>query len=489
MQKNENNTTLSAVASSNDNYQPPSIDLLDTPPLQENDLTEGMLTEMTNRLKQTLNLLKIDATVARVSPGPVITRFELALTPDTQSLEITELSEHLANALGVSSVGVDKGNSDSPYIGLEVPNKQRQPIYFKDIISSKAFRNSQSPLPIALGLDISGKPQVADLTEMKHVLIGESEYVWPFPSVLLLLSLLYKKSPAELRLMLVDNQHMLSLSRYDDIPHLLTPPISDVYEAERPLMWAVAEMERRYRLMAAMKVDKIEAFNDIIDDATARGKVIKNPLWEADESTENTQPPLLERLPFIVIMIEEFADLLMVVGRQAEKVIVNLAQKAHAVGIHLVVMAGRVDAISDSLKTNIPTHIDFQLSSYSPLTEKEPYLIDIIYKLPESTLPKRCYVSVIRDNEVGRVTDYLRSIGKPQYIDGITWTNTYENVEDPDPLYEEAVKVVLETDSASISKLQRHFRIGYNRTARMIEKMQEQGIVSEPVNGIRRVLR
>lgn len=483
MQKNENNTTLSAVASSNDNYQPPSIDLLDTPPLQENDLTEGMLTEITNLLKQTLNLLKIDATVARVSPGPVITRFELALTPDTQSLEITELSEHLANALGVSSVGVDKGNSDSPYIGLEVPNKQRQPIYFKDIISSEAFRNSQSPLPIALGLDISGKPQVKDLTEMKHVLIGAPRYGLSLPSILLL-SLLYKKSPAELRLILVS-----WYITYDDIPHLLTPPISDVYEAERPLMWAVAEMERRYRLMAAMKVDKIEAFNDIIDDATARGKVIKNPLWEADESTENTQPPLLERLPFIVILIEELADLLMVVGKKVEKVIVNLAQKAHAVGIHLVVMTRRFDVISDSLKTNIPTHIDYQVSSYSPITEEEPYLIDIIYKLPESTLPKRCYVSVIRDNEVGRVTDYLRSIGKPQYIDGITWTNTYENVEDPDPLYEEAVKVVLETDSASISKLQRHFRIGYNRTARMIEKMQEQGIVSEPVNGIRRVLR
>lgn len=488
----------------------PSIDLLDTPPPQENAYTEDVLAEMAGVLERTLKQFNVDATVMHVSPGPVITRFEIDLAPGIQAKKITSLSVDLARALAVSGVRVEEVIPGSSYVGLEVPNKQRQIVYFKDVVRSKAFQSSQSPLTVSLGADTSGKPVTADLMKMPHALVAGTTGSGKSVCInVMLLSMLYKASPKDLRLILVDPK-MLEMSMYEDIPHLLTPVITDMNEAENALTWAVGEMERRYQLMAALKVRKIDAFNQAVDTANARGEPIKDPLWNPDESVGYTHHPNLERLPFIVIVIDELADMMMVVGKQVEQLIARLTQKARAAGLHVVLATQRpsTDVLTGLIKANVPTRIAFQVSSGTDSrviidsvgAEKLLGHGDMLYVPPGAGHPQRLHGAFVDDAETDRITTYLRSMGEPDYIDGITGKQDPETLgafgaaeaaeakEDADPLYEEAVQIVLQTGKASISSVQRQLRIGYNRAARMIEDMQDQGIVSEPVNGIRKVL-
>lgn len=506
--ENTNETVVDSEI--NGPYELPSVQLLDSPPPQTNAYTEDALAEMAGVLEATLKQFNINAIVMHVSPGPVITRFELELAPGIQAKKITNLSQDLARALAVSRVRVEEVIPGSSYVGLEVPNKQRQIVYFKDVVHSKAFQDSASPLTLSLGSDTSGKPVVADLMKMPHALVAGTTGSGKSVCInVMLLSMLYKASPKDLRLILVDPK-MLEMSMYEDIPHLLTPVITDMNEAENALTWAVGEMERRYQLMAALKVRKIDAFNEQIDAANARGEPIKDPLWEPDESVGYTHHPSLERLPFIVIVIDELADMMMVVGKQVEQLIARLTQKARAAGIHVVLATQRpsTDVLTGLIKANVPTRIAFQVSSGTDSrviidsvgAEKLLGHGDMLYVPPGVSHPQRLHGAFVGDAETDRITDYLRSTAEPDYINGITGKQAPETLgafgaaeaaeskEDADPLYEEAVNIVLQTGKASISSVQRQLRIGYNRAARMIEDMQEQGIVSEPVNGIRKVL-
>ncbi|PID66511.1 MAG: cell division protein FtsK [Gammaproteobacteria bacterium] len=491
-------------------YELPGINLLDTPPPQTNSYTEDTLADMALVLETTLKQFNVTATVMHVSPGPVITRFEIDLAPGIQAKKITNLSQDLARALAVSRVRVEEVIVGSSYVGLEVPNKSRETVYFKDVVCSKPFQDSKSPLTVSLGSDTSGKPVVADLMKMPHALVAGTTGSGKSVCInVMLLSMLYKASPKDLRLILVDPK-MLEMSMYEDIPHLLTPVITDMNEAENALTWAVGEMERRYQLMAALKVRKIDAFNEQIDAANARGEPIKDPLWQPNESVGYTHHPDLERLPFIVIVIDELADMMMVVGKQVEQLIARLTQKARAAGIHVVLATQRpsTDVLTGLIKANVPTRIAFQVSSGTDSrviidsvgAEKLLGHGDMLYVPPGASHPQRLHGAFVGDAETDRVTNYLRSMGEPDYIAGITIKQDPETLgafgaaevaeakEDADPLYEEAVQIVLETGKASISSVQRQLRIGYNRAARMIEDMQEQGIVSEPVNGVRKVL-
>ncbi len=491
-------------------YALPSVQLLDSPPPQKNAYTEDVLAEMAGVLESTLQQFNIQATVMYVSPGPVITRFELDLAPGIQAKKITNLSVDLARALAVSRVRVEEVIPGSSYVGLEVPNKQRQIVYFKDLVCSKAFRDSQSPLTISLGSDTSGRPQVVDLMKMPHALVAGTTGSGKSVCInVMLLSMLYKASPKDLRLILVDPK-MLEMSMYEDIPHLLTPVITDMNEAENALTWAVGEMERRYQLMAALKVRKIDAFNAAVEAAIAEGEPLKDPLWEPDEQVGYTHHPTLERLPFIVIVIDELADMMMVVGKQVEQLIARLTQKARAAGIHVVLATQRpsTDVLTGLIKANVPTRLAFQVSSGTDSrviidsvgAEKLLGHGDMLYVPPGASHPQRLHGAFVGDAETDRITDYLRSTGEPDYIAGITQKQAPETLGafgaaeaadskvELDPLYDDAVAVVLETGKASISSVQRHLRIGYNRAARMIEDMQTRGIVSEPVNGVRKVL-
>ncbi|MGY0399492.1 MAG: DNA translocase FtsK [Ostreibacterium sp.] len=488
----------------------PSIDLLEIPSAKENAYTEDALAEMATVLETTLKQFNLNATVMHVSPGPVITRFELELAPGIQAKKITNLSQDLARALAVSRVRVEEVIPGSSYVGLEVPNKTRQIVYFKDVICSKAFQDSQSPLTISLGSDTSGKPVVADLMKMPHALVAGTTGSGKSVCInVMLLSMLYKASPKDLRLILVDPK-MLEMSMYEDIPHLLTPVITDMNEAENALTWAVSEMERRYQLMAALKVRKIDAFNEMVEAANDKGQPIEDPLWQPDEQVGYTHTPTLERFPFVVIVIDELADMMMVVGKQVEQLIARLTQKARAAGIHVVLATQRpsTDVLTGLIKANVPTRIAFQVSSGTDSrviidsvgAEKLLGHGDMLYVPPGASHPQRLHGAFVGDAETDRITDFLRSMGEPDYIESITSKQDPGNLgafgaaeaagakEDADPLYEEAIQIVLQTGKASISSVQRQLRIGYNRAARMIEDMQEQGIVSEPVNGIRKVL-
>ncbi len=491
-------------------YELPSIDLLDTPPQHTNSYTEDMLADMALVLETTLKQFNVSATVMHVSPGPVITRFEIELAPGVQAKKISNLSQDLARALAVSRVRVEEVIPGSTYVGLEVPNKSRETVYFRDVVCSKTFQDSKSPLTVSLGSDTSGKPVVADLMKMPHALVAGTTGSGKSVCInVMLLSMLYKASPKDLRLILVDPK-MLEMSMYEDIPHLLTPVITDMNEAENALTWAVGEMERRYQLMSALKVRKIDAFNEQIEAAIARGEPIKDPLWEPNESVGYTHHPTLERLPFIVIVIDELADMMMVVGKQVEQLIARLTQKARAAGIHVVLATQRpsTDVLTGLIKANVPTRVAFQVSSGTDSrviidgvgAEKLLGHGDMLYVPPGASHPQRLHGAFVGDAETDRITNYLRSTAEPDYIAGITTKQNPETLgafgaaeaadskEDADPLYEEAVQIVLETGKASISSVQRQLRIGYNRAARMIEDMQEQGIVSEPINGVRKVL-
>ncbi len=450
----------------------------------------------------------VEVEVVAVHPGPVITLFELRLSPGTKVSKITNLSKDLARALSKVSVRVVEVIPGKSVIGLEIPNEHREMVFLSEVLQSEVYDHAKSALTLALGKDISGNPVVADLAKMPHALIAGTTGSGKSVAInAMVLSLLYKASPEDVRMIMVDPK-MLELSVYQGIPHLLAPVVTDMKEAANALRWCVGEMERRYRLMATMGVRNVAGFNKKIRDAEKRGEPIADPLFQPDPLVEAEEIPNLTTLPYIVVIIDELADMMMVVGKKVEELIARLAQKARASGIHLLLATQRpsVDVITGLIKANIPTRIAFQVSSRvdsrTILDQMgAEHLLghgDMLYLPPGSSIPQRLHGAFVDDNEVHRVAEHLRQTGEPDYIDDITQESSEpipgipgeaSDVEDADPLYDDAVRIVTETRRASISGVQRRLKIGYNRAARLIEEMERTGIVSPAqTNGNREVL-
>jgi S-DNA-T family DNA segregation ATPase FtsK/SpoIIIE len=493
----------------------PPLELLDA---EIKDPSKGFSAEALEKLSKLLELKLADfgvsAEVTAVYPGPVITRFELQPAPGVKVSRISNLAKDLARSLAVISVRVVEVIPGKSVVGIEIPNEDREVVNFRQVLSSRAFDQSKSALTLALGNDISGQPVVADLAKMPHLLVAGTTGSGKSVGVnAMLLSLLYKATPEEVRLILVDPK-MLELSVYDGIPHLLTPVITDMKDAANGLRWCVAEMERRYKLMAALGVRNIAGFNRKIDEARKAGNPIVDPLWTPDpifaETDEEQQPPALERLPFIVVVIDEFADMMMIVGKKVEELIARIAQKARAAGIHLILATQRpsVDVITGLIKANIPTRIAFQVSSKVDSrtildqggAEQLLGYGDMLYLPPGSGLPNRVHGAFCSDDEVHRVVFDWKRRGAPAYIEGLLdegsgvavtpgELQSEEGDDEDDALYDEAVHYVTQSRRASISSVQRKLRIGYNRAARLIEAMEAAGVVSEMgSNGQREVL-
>mgnify|MGYP001812631229 FL=1 len=495
----------------------PPLELLDP---NENDPDAGYSKEALEGLSKLLELKLADfsivAEVVAVYPGPVVTRFEIQPAPGVKVSRISNLAKDLARSLAVISVRVVEVIPGKSVVGIEIPNEHREIVNFREVLASKAFDQSKSPLTLALGHDISGLPVVADLAKMPHLLVAGTTGSGKSVGVnAMLLSLLYKASPAEVRLMLVDPK-MLELSVYDGIPHLLTPVITDMKDAANGLRWCVAEMERRYKLMAALGVRNLAGFNRRVEDAIKAGAPIDDPLWTPDPilalTDEEQTPPGLEKLPAVVVVIDEFADMMMVVGKKVEELIARIAQKARAAGIHLVLATQRpsVDVITGLIKANIPTRIAFQVSSKidsrTILDQGGAEQLlghgDMLYLPPGSGVPNRVHGAFCSDEEVHRVVADWKRRGKPLYIDGLLdegsstpvtagelQASAADGDDESDALYDEAVQYVTHSRRASISRVQRKLRIGYNRAARLIETMEAAGVVSTMgSNGQREVL-
>lgn len=495
----------------------PQFDLLDP---AEHDPGKGYSKEALEALSKLLELKLADfgitAEVVAVYPGPVVTRFEIQPAAGVKVSRITNLAKDLARSLAVISVRVVEVIPGKSVVGIEIPNEDREIVNFKDVLSSKAFDQSKSVLTLALGHDIAGQPVVADLAKMPHLLVAGTTGSGKSVGVnAMLLSLLYKAGPSEVRLMLVDPK-MLELSVYDGIPHLLTPVITDMKDAANGLRWCVAEMERRYKLMASLGVRNLAGYNRKVEEAIKAGTPLPDPLWTPDpifsEEDEVQTAPLLETLPAIVVVIDEFADMMMVVGKKVEELIARIAQKARAAGIHLLLATQRpsVDVITGLIKANIPTRIAFQVSSKidsrTILDQGGAEQLlghgDMLYMPPGSGMPTRVHGAFCSDEEVHRVVADWKRRGKPLYIDGLLDTGSSTPVtagelqasatgsdDESDVLYDEAVHCVTESRRASISSVQRKLRIGYNRAARLIEAMEAAGVVTEMAsNGQREVL-
>ncbi len=487
----------------------PPLALLDPAMDSGKALSKKALEAMSRQVELKLRDFNIEAEVVAVLPGPVVTLFELQLAPGTKASKITNISRDLARALSTISVRVVEVIPGKSVIGLEIPNEQREMVYLSEVLQSEAYDSARSPLTLALGKDIAGMPAVADLAKMPHALVAGTTGSGKSVAInAMILSLLYKASPREVRLIMVDPK-MLELSVYEGIPHLLTPVVTDMKEAANALRWCVGEMERRYRLMASLGVRNITGYNKKVQEAEKRGEPIPDPLFQPDPLAESNEVPALTTLPYIVIIIDELADMMMVVGKKVEELIARLAQKARAAGIHLLLATQRpsVDVITGLIKANIPTRVAFQVSSRidsrTILDQMgAEHLLgngDMLYLPPGSSIPQRIHGAFVDDNEVHRVVAHLKKMGEPDYIDAITQEPTEAipglsdgpaaDVEDSDPLYDEAVKIVTETRRASISGVQRRLKIGYNRAARLIEEMERTGIVSPAQsNGNREVL-
>ncbi|QGU64773.1 DNA translocase FtsK [Shigella boydii] len=483
----------------------PSLDLLTPPPSEVEPVDTVALEQMARLVEARLADFRIKADVVNYSPGPVITRFELNLAPGVKAARISNLSRDLARSLSTVAVRVVEVIPGKPYVGLELPNKKRQTVYLREVLDNAKFRDNPSPLTVVLGKDIAGEPVVADLAKMPHLLVAGTTGSGKSVGVnAMILSMLYKAQPEDVRFIMIDPK-MLELSVYEGIPHLLTEVVTDMKDAANALRWCVNEMERRYKLMSALGVRNLAGYNEKIAEADRMMRPIPDPYWKPGDSMD-AQHPVLKKEPYIVVLVDEFADLMMTVGKKVEELIARLAQKARAAGIHLVLATQRpsVDVITGLIKANIPTRIAFTVSSKIDSrtildqagAESLLGMGDMLYSGPNSTLPVRVHGAFVRDQEVHAVVQDWKARGRPQYVDGITSDSEseggaggFDGAEELDPLFDQAVQFVTEKRKASISGVQRQFRIGYNRAARIIEQMEAQGIVSEQGhNGNREVL-
>lgn len=489
----------------------PPIDLLDPPREQHGGYSESELESLSRQVELKLQDFKIEAEVESVHPGPVVTRFELMLAPGTKASKITTLARDLARSLSVISVRVVEVIPGKATIGLEIPNEVRDMVCLSEILASKVYDSAASPLTLGMGKDIGGRPIVADVGKMPHMLVAGTTGSGKSVAVnAMLLSVLFKSTPEEVRLILIDPK-MLELSVYEGIPHLLTPVVTDMKDAANALRWCVAEMERRYKLMSVLGVRNMAGYNRKVRDAIERGEPITDPLWQSNELMPDEVAPELSPLPNILIVVDEFADMMMVVGKKVEELIARLAQKARAAGIHLILATQRpsVDVITGLIKANIPTRVAFQVSSKvdsrTILDQMGAEQLlghgDMLYLPAGTSIPVRIHGAFVGDHEVHNVSQYLREQGKPDYVAeiladpefGDTSIPGLEPLDDPnaemDPLYDQAVAIVTESRKASISYVQRRLKVGYNRSARMIEQMEQTGVVSAMQgNGSREVL-
>ncbi|ENL1746160.1 DNA translocase FtsK [Salmonella enterica] len=483
----------------------PSLGLLTPPPREVEPVDTFALEQMARLVEARLADFRIKADVVNYSPGPVITRFELNLAPGVKAARISNLSRDLARSLSTVAVRVVEVIPGKPYVGLELPNKKRQTVYLREVLDNAKFRENPSPLTVVLGKDIAGDPVVADLAKMPHLLVAGTTGSGKSVGVnAMILSMLYKAQPEDVRFIMIDPK-MLELSVYEGIPHLLTEVVTDMKDAANALRWSVNEMERRYKLMSALGVRNLAGYNEKIAEAARMGRPIPDPYWKPGDSMD-VQHPVLEKLPYIVVLVDEFADLMMTVGKKVEELIARLAQKARAAGIHLVLATQRpsVDVITGLIKANIPTRIAFTVSSKIDSrtildqggAESLLGMGDMLYSGPNSTMPVRVHGAFVRDQEVHAVVQDWKARGRPQYVDGITSDSEsegggggFDGGEELDALFDQAVNFVTQKRKASISGVQRQFRIGYNRAARIIEQMEAQGIVSaQGHNGNREVL-
>jgi S-DNA-T family DNA segregation ATPase FtsK/SpoIIIE len=484
----------------------PTLDLLTPPPASETPVDNFALEQTARLIEARLADFRVKADVVDHSPGPVITRFELDLAPGVKAARISNLSRDLARSLSVVAVRIVEVIPGKPYVGLELPNAHRQTVYLREVLDCDKFRDNPSPLSIVLGKDIAGEPVVADLAKMPHLLVAGTTGSGKSVGVnAMIISMLYKATPEDVRFIMIDPK-MLELSVYEGIPHLLTEVVTDMKDAANALRWCVGEMERRYKLMSALGVRNLAGYNERVMTANAMGRPIPDPFWKPGDSMDMT-PPVLEKLPYIVVMVDEFADLMMAVGKKVEELIARLAQKARAAGIHLVLATQRpsVDVITGLIKANIPTRIAFTVSSKIDSrtildqggAESLLGMGDMLYMAPNSSIPVRVHGAFVRDEEVHAVVQDWKARGRPQYIDNIVSGGDdaeggslgLDGDEELDPLFDQAVEFVVDKRRASISGVQRQFRIGYNRAARIVEQMEAQGIVSSPGhNGNREVL-
>lgn len=491
-------------------YQLPSLSLLKISPLSELPSEQEQFQLLAPKIEEALNNYRLKVRVVGIDVGPVVTRLELDLAPGIKVSQIMNLDKDIARSLAVQSVRVVDVIPGKPYIGLEVPNKTREVVHLRKIMESNAYQDQKSPLTLVLGSDIAGKPMVANLAKMPHLLVAGTTGSGKSVAInVMLTSMLYKATPDELKLILIDPK-MLEMSMYEDIPHLLTPVVTDMNDAENALRWAVAEMERRYQLMAAFKVRNIAGFNQHIRELQAQGERIDDPLWNPEDYIGlANQPPQIGPLPYIVIVIDELADMMMAVGKSVEQLIARIAQKARAAGIHLILATQRpsVDVITGLIKANVPTRLAFQVSSKidsRTIIDRQgaEALLgygDGLFVPPGSASPRRVHGAFIEDSEVDAITSYLKTQGVPHYEESITNPvpasalgayGAQEKTEDSeqDPLYDEACQIVIESGKASISYLQRRLSIGYNRAAKLIEAMEYAGLVSSADRGQRKVL-
>ncbi|NNM52368.1 MAG: cell division protein FtsK [Pseudomonadales bacterium] len=488
----------------------PAVSLLDAPDhSRKRGYSQETLEGLSRLLELKLKEFNVDADVTAVQPGPVITRFEIQPAPGVKVARISNIAKDLARSLAVISVRVVEVIPGKSVVGIEIPNENREIVRLSEVLSSAEYDSRESPLTLVLGKDIGGRPVVADLARMPHLLVAGTTGSGKSVGVnAMLLSILYKATPEQVRLIMIDPK-MLELSVYDGIPHLLTPVVTDMKEAANALRWSVAEMERRYKLLSKMGVRNLAGYNKKINEANQAGTPIRDPLWRPEDTGLQEEAPWLMPLPFIVVVVDEFADMMMVVGKKVEELIARIAQKARAAGIHLILATQRpsVDVITGLIKANIPTRIAFQVSSKidsrTILDQGGADQLlgqgDMLFLPPGSGLPERVHGAFVADEEVHRVCNHWRSRGSPEYIDEILegsyevsdsgqGTDGEENAEQ-DPLYDQAVAFVLETRRASTSFVQRKFKIGYNRAARLVEAMEASGVVSSmQSNGQREVL-
>lgn len=489
----------------------PTLDLLDDRDTKVIGYSETDLEEMSRLVEDILADFNVAVTVVGFHPGPVITRFELQLAAGVKVSRISSLSKDLARSLSVTSVRIVEIIPGKPVVGLEIPNREREMVTLRELLKSAPFEKSKSLLTLAMGKDIAGVPICADLGKMPHALVAGTTGSGKSVAInTMILSLLYKANPDQVRLIMIDPK-MLELSVYEDIPHLLTPVVTDMKEASNALRWAVGEMERRYKLMSKMGVRNLAGFNQVIEDAAARGETIRDPMFQMINPLEDDEDfPTLSTLPSIVIVIDELADMMMIVGKKVEELIARLAQKARAAGIHLILATQRpsVDVLTGLIKANVPTRISFQVSSRidsrTILDQGGAETLlgngDMLFLPSGTSIPIRAHGAFVDDHEVHRVVEFLKQTGPTNYLkeilqessdssDSFGGGNSYGGGSESDPLYDEAVRFVTESRKASISSVQRRFKVGYNRAATMIEDMEKAGVVSSPEsNGTRVVL-